>query len=39
MVVRQEQDRSEVEQDTQRGIGQEGNQHIRPAVGGAEIVQ
>ena len=39
MVVRQEQDRGKVEQDTQRGIGQEGNQHIRPAIGGSEIVQ
>ena len=39
MDVRQEQDGGEVEEDSQRGVGQQSDQHIRPAVGGAEIVQ
>ena len=37
METRQEQDRGEVEQNTDGSIGQQGDQHIRPAVGIAEI--
>ena len=39
MDVRQEQDGGEVDEDRQRGVGQQGDQHIRPAIGGAEVVQ